>query len=109
MLRVSQQVSRKVRVAALPSVPTTAETGYPKIVGEGFYGVLVPTGTSPDIVARLHDVIVKVASDESARQSLQTLGFDIVASTPDEYTPYLRNEIERWSPIVEEAGIQVEQ
>jgi tripartite-type tricarboxylate transporter receptor subunit TctC len=102
-------VASKARVAALPNVPTTAEAGFPKIVGEGFYGVLAPAGTSPDIVKRLHDVIAKVVSDQAIRQSLQTVGFDIVASTPDEYTAYLRNEIERWSPIVKEAGIQIEQ
>jgi tripartite-type tricarboxylate transporter receptor subunit TctC len=102
-------VASKKRAAMLPSVPTTAEAGFPKIIGEGFYGVLAPAGTSLDIVKRLHDVIVKVTSDEAVRQSLEVLGFDIVASTPEEYSAYLRNEIERWTPIVKEAGIQVEQ
>ena len=102
-------VASKHRVAALPGIPTTAEAGFPSIVGEGFYGILAPAGTSSEIVKRLHDAIVKVTSDESLRRSLVNLGFDVVAGSPDEYTVYLRNEIERWAPVVKEAGIQVDQ
>jgi tripartite-type tricarboxylate transporter receptor subunit TctC len=102
-------VASKNRLAALPNVPTTAEAGFPKIVGEGFYGILAPAGTSPEIVKRLHDAIVKVTADEPLRKSLANLGFDIVAGMPDEYTAYLRTEIERWTPVVKKAGIQVDQ
>ena len=102
-------VAAKHRVASIPDVPTTAEAGFPKIFGEGFYGVLVPAGTSPEIVKRLHDAIVKVTSDETLRKSLAVLGFDIVASTSDEYAAYLKNEIERWTPVAKDAGIRLDQ
>jgi tripartite-type tricarboxylate transporter receptor subunit TctC len=102
-------VASRNRVAALPDIPTTAEAGFPKIVGEGFYGILAPTGTSPEIVKRLHDATVKGTSDELLRKNLANLGFDIVASSPEEYAAYLRNEIERWTPLVKDAGIRVDQ
>lgn len=102
-------VAAKHRVDSIPDVPTTAEAGFPKIFGEGFYGVLVPAGTSPEIVKRLHDAIVKVTSDETLRKSLAVLGFDIVASTSDEYAAYLKNEIERWTPVAKDAGIRLDQ
>ncbi len=102
-------VASKNRVAALPDIPTTAEAGFPTIVGEGFYGILAPAGTSPEIVKRLHDAVVKVSADPALRKTLANLGYDIVASSPDDYTAYLRNEIERWTPVVKAAGIQVDQ
>lgn len=101
-------VAARQRIPLLPDVPTTAEAGYPDIVGEAYFGMLAPAGTPPEIVKRLHDAVVKVCAEDAVRKRLLGLGYNIIASTPDEYAAYLHNEVDRWTPVVKAAGIKIE-
>ena len=98
-------VASKHRSPSLPDVPTTAEAGFPNITGEGFYGVLAPAKTPEPIVQKLHDTIVKVTDDSALRDRLLHLGYEVTATTPEAYAAYLREEIQRWTPVVKAAGI----
>ncbi len=96
------------RSPQLPDVPTTAQAGYPDLVGSGFYGLLAPARTPPAIIARLHAVVVESVNNTDLRERLVKQGYEVIASTPAEYSQYLRNEIDRWTPIVKAAGIKPE-
>lgn len=96
------------RSAVLPDVPTTAEQGYPELVGSGFYGLLAPARTPQAIVERLHAAVVEAVDGTDVRERLVRQGYDVHASTPAEYAAYLRREIERWTPVVRAAGIRPE-
>lgn len=99
-------VASPARLPSLPNVPTTAEEGYPDIVGEAFFGLLAPAGTPQVIIDKLHAAAVAVAREPEVRDRLVQQGYNVVASTPAEYTTHLRNEISRWTATVKAAGIQ---
>jgi tripartite-type tricarboxylate transporter receptor subunit TctC len=101
-------VASRQRLPQLPDVPTTAEVGYPDIVGEAYFGMLAPAGTPPEIVTKLRDAIVKVCAKEDIRKRLVDLGYTIVVSTPEQYSAYLRDQVQRWTPVVKAGGIKVE-
>lgn len=99
-------VASPKRLPSLPDVPTTGEEGYPDIVGEAFYGLLVPAGTPQAIIDKLHAATVAVVRDPEVRDRLTQQGYNLVAGTPAEYTAHIRREITRWTAIVKAAGIQ---
>jgi tripartite-type tricarboxylate transporter receptor subunit TctC len=101
-------VSTKTRSQALPDIPTMAEAGYPGIEGESWFAVVVPAGTPKDIIALLHREIVKVMALPDMKERLTTLGYEAVASTPDECAAQFRAEIARWGKVIREAGIKAE-
>ena len=102
-------VGSRNRSPMLPDVPTVVEQGYPELIGSGFYGLLAPANTPPAIVARLREAVVaSLGADSPVRQRLIEQGYEVHASTPQEYTDFIRNEIARWTPVVRAAGIRVE-
>ena len=97
------------RSPMLPDVPTVVEQGMPELIASGFYGLLFPARTAPAIVARLHAAVVaEMAEGTDLRRNLIGQGYEVHASTPAEYTAFIRDEIARWTPVVRAAGIRVE-
>ena len=99
-------VASPKRLATLPDVPTTAEEGYPDMIGEAFYGILAPSGTPPAVIEKLHSAAVAVAGDPEVRDRLAKQGYNVVGSTPEEYKAHIQREIDRWTETVKAAGIQ---
>jgi tripartite-type tricarboxylate transporter receptor subunit TctC len=106
-LRALAAVS-KARAKALPSVPTVAETGFPDIAGESWVGVLVPAGTSTEIINVLHREIVAILTGPDSKVRLVALGYELVASTPDEFRQRIGTELQLWSDVVRRANIKLQ-
>lgn len=96
------------RVSVLPDVPTFDEAGYPGFEAAAWNGVLAPAGTSYDIVTRLHLSITRAARSRAFAERLENLGAEVVADAPDEFTDYLRSEIEKWAKVVERTGARID-
>lgn len=96
----------KNRLDRLPNVPTTAEQGFPELVGGGFFGLLAPAGTARPIIDKLYQSVREVLAQPDVRDRLTRQGYEIHGSTPAEYTAFIRREIERWTPVVKAAGIK---
>jgi len=101
-------VTRKVRSQALPSIPTMAESGYPDIEGENWFGFIVPAGTPKEIVALLHREIVKLGALPDVTEKLNALGFESVGNTPDEFAAQIKRELPKWAKLVHDANIKAE-
>jgi len=101
-------VMSKRRSQALPDLPTIAEAGYPELDGDAWVGVLVPTGTPPDIIALLHDEIVKIIAMPDMKERFSTLGLEPVGSSPAEFTSQMKIEMEKWAKVIEAAKIKAE-
>jgi tripartite-type tricarboxylate transporter receptor subunit TctC len=99
-------VTSAKRSPALPDVPTMAEAGVEGQESDTMQGVFVPAGTPPDIVALLNREIVKALQLPDVQAKCKELGFDIVADSPQEFTVYLKKEIERWHRVIVDAKIQ---
>jgi tripartite-type tricarboxylate transporter receptor subunit TctC len=96
------------RSAALPEVPTVAESGVPGFVFDSWTGYLAPAGVPREVVARLHGDLVRVGRLPDVRERLHGLGFEIVGSTPEEFAALIKEDYARMGKLVREAGIRAE-
>jgi tripartite-type tricarboxylate transporter receptor subunit TctC len=99
-------VTTAKRAAALPEVPTMAESGYPGFDVGGWYSLLAPKGTPAAIVGRLNAELAKQVALPDVQARLAVMGLEPVGSTPRQLTEYLQTEIDRWVPVVKAAGIK---
>ena len=101
-------ITSKTRSQILPDVPTMTEAGYPEIEGDSWVGVLVPAGTPKDIISLLHREIVRIIALPDMKSRLGELGYDPVASTPEEFATRIKVEIENWAKVIRAANIKAE-
>lgn len=101
-------VASPKRSAYFPEVPTTGEAGFPNVELQNYYCLLLPAKTPRDIVTRLHDAVVKTVNTPAVRERLIGFGADPLTMTPDEFTRFLRADIEMWGRVVKAAGVKVE-
>ena len=92
----------------MPDIPTIAELGHAGFNGVSWMGIFLPAGTSDELVARLHDALVIALRDPTVRERLNTLGVEIVASSPAELDAFLRREMARWADVVKRYDIKAE-
>jgi len=99
-------VTARSRVAQLPDVPTMAEAGYPDLIVTSWQAAAAPAKTPRETVAKLNDAAVRALRSPDVRERLTQIGFDVVASTPDEFGQFMRTEVDRWTKVVERGGIK---
>jgi tripartite-type tricarboxylate transporter receptor subunit TctC len=102
-------VTGRTRSVAMPQVPTAAESGLTGFETGQWQGVVVPAGTPPSVVDRLHTELVKIMQRADVKEKLQTIGMDNSTSTsPATFRAMLREEVTKYSSVVKAAGIQPE-
>ncbi len=101
-------VTAKARHAQLPEVPAVGEAGMPDLVVTSWQAAAAPAKTPREVVARLNEATVKAlrAPDVSAR--MNQIGFDVVASSPEEFASFMKGEVERWTRVVAKGNIKPE-
>ena len=97
------------RLSTLPKVPTMAEAGYPNILGENWFGVVVPTGTPKAIIALLNQEIIRILMLPDFTERIGALGFGVVGSTPEEFGKQIDVETEKWAKVIKAANIKPDQ
>ena len=101
-------VTTAKRSPALPEVPTLAEAGLPDQESDTMQGVLAPAGTPEPVIAMLHREIDKVMADPEVAQKMAALGFEKIASTPDEFARRIRADIPKWAKVIQTANIRID-
>ena len=96
------------RSQALPDLPTIAEAGYPDLDGDAWVGVLVPAGTPKEVIARLHQGIVKIIDEPDTKERLAAIGLEPVGNSPEQFSAQLKVEMEKWTKIIRAAKIRAE-
>ena len=96
------------RVLQLPELPTIAEAGLPGFDVAPWNGLVAPGKTPPEIVARISDAVQRIAREPSFRDKMFEIGSEPVGDTAEQYRATIRNDIQRWSKIVKEAGIKAD-
>jgi tripartite-type tricarboxylate transporter receptor subunit TctC len=94
------------RASGLPNVPTIAEAGLPGYESVQWYGLMAPAGTPAPIVARLHLEIAKSLASAEMQAAMATEGADAVGNKPQEFTAFIKSEIDKWSKVVKTARIE---
>ncbi|HWC93373.1 MAG TPA: tripartite tricarboxylate transporter substrate binding protein [Pseudolabrys sp.] len=99
-------VTSAKRSAALPDVPTMSEAGLSDQESETMQGIFVPAGTPPAIVKQLHDEIVKIMALPDVKAKSMQLGFDVVADSPEEFSAYIKKEVDKWAGVIKDAKMK---
>ena len=101
-------VASTTRSKAAPDLPTLNEAGVPGLTVTQWHGLLAPRGVPRPIIDRLHREVVKAIQrpDVSARLALD--GTEGVASSPDQFTAFLKAEREQWTKAARVANIRNE-
>ncbi len=101
----------KRRWAATPDTPTIDEAGVPGLHASFWHGFWAPKATPKDVIAKLHAAVVETLADPSVRQRLADLGQGIwprEQQTPEALAAQQKAEIEKWWPVIKEAGIKAQ-
>jgi tripartite-type tricarboxylate transporter receptor subunit TctC len=101
-------VTGAARSALLPDMPTLNEAGVPGYEASGWFGLLAPAGTPPEIVRRLNSEIVKGLASSDLRQRLAGLGGEVAGGTPERFAAHLRQEITKWGKVIRSIGLNAE-
>lgn len=96
------------RASVLPDVPTAAEAGLPGYDVTGWYGIVVPKATPKPILDRIQAATRQVLDTPEVKERFKTFGLDPVASSPDEFTRFMRAEIVKWSKVIKDSGAKVD-
>ena len=92
------------RLPGTPNVPTMIESGYSGFVATSWIGFLAPSATPKNIIARYHTEIVKILQMPDVRDKLQGMEFEVVASTPAQFSSWIATEIPRWGKVIKSTG-----
>jgi tripartite-type tricarboxylate transporter receptor subunit TctC len=92
------------RSAAAPDIPSVAELGFPQLESLAWNGLLAPAGTPPAVISRLSAETVAAMRHPQTREALRRLGFDVVGSSPDEFSRWIRAESEKWARVIRSSG-----
>lgn len=95
------------RIAALPDMPTMAEIGQKDLTITGWFGLLVPAGTSPAIVGKLNAEVKAITQVEAYRKKMEELMIEPVSSAPEEFGALIKSESARMGDIIEKAHIAI--
>jgi tripartite-type tricarboxylate transporter receptor subunit TctC len=101
-------VSAAKRVAFLPDVPPLAELGLRDFESVGWFGLVAPAGTPPDIIGRLNAAFQKALSDPTAADKIRVLGAEPAPSSPEKFAEFIRSESVKWGKLIADAGIKGE-
>jgi len=101
-------VTSDARLPQLAEIPTLAESGMANATSYGWNGFVGPAATPPERVALLAREARAALLAPQARQTLTTLGFEVVASSPEEFAAFMRQETSRWGALIRTLGITAE-
>ena len=101
-------VTTAKRAAALPEVPTLAESGVPGFDASTVTGILAPAATPREVITRLNDTLTKVLATAAVRERFTALGAEVQPSSSEELGKFIREDLALWIKVVKQAGIKVE-
>jgi tripartite-type tricarboxylate transporter receptor subunit TctC len=101
-------VSAAKRVAFLPEVAPLCELGLPDFESVGWFGLVAPAGTPPDIVDRLNAAFIKALNDPAVAEKIRGLGAEPAPSSPQQFAAFIRSESVKWGKLIADAGIKSE-
>jgi tripartite-type tricarboxylate transporter receptor subunit TctC len=100
-------ISSSRRIAAMPEVPTVAESGLPGFDATFFLGLLGPLGLPRDIVTRLNGETVKIVQRRDVQDMLTLQGMEAMSGTPEDFAARIKSETEKTAKVVRDSGMRL--
>ena len=101
-------ISGETRSAALPQIPTFAESGLPGYEVNNWYGLVAPAGTPQAIIDKLASEIMKVPGMPDIKQALLAQLMDPLITTPEQFAALIKSDIARYTKVIKTANIKLE-
>lgn len=98
-------ITSAARSALLPDVPTLTEAGVKGVDVYSWQAVAAPRGLPADVRAKLHAALVAALQDPAVRQQFVTVGFEVVANTPEQFAAFQQREYDRWKQLIQARNI----
>jgi len=95
------------RSELVPDIPTMAELGFKGHEADTISAMLVPTGTPAAIIKKLHAETVRAITSPEVKARIAEQGFDIILSSPQEFTEKIKRDVAKWGKVVRDAKIVV--
>jgi tripartite-type tricarboxylate transporter receptor subunit TctC len=101
-------LSSAKRSAAVPELPTVAESGIPGFDVSTWFGLFAPAGTPREIINRLNGEVRRIGQMPNIRELLRSQGADPLSTIPEEFRAFIRAELVNWAKAVQAAGVRTE-
>jgi tripartite-type tricarboxylate transporter receptor subunit TctC len=101
-------VTAEKRSPALPDVPTIGEVGFKGQEADTIAGFLAPAGTPKPVLNKLAGEMRRILAQPDVRERIGTQGFEIVASTPEQFAAQIKLEVEKWGKVIRAAGLKAD-
>ena len=101
-------VTGPARSAALPDLPTVAETGFPGFEATSWNALLAPAGTSPEVVGKLNTLVNAYLASDKGKQDLAKFDMQAGGGAPADLKAFMAAEAAKWGPIIKAANITME-
>jgi tripartite-type tricarboxylate transporter receptor subunit TctC len=95
------------RTPLWPDVPSLGDFGINDVDGNGWYGALLPAGTPPAVVAKLHSAFAAALAMPEMRERLMAMGVEPVGGSSESFRNYLLGERRKWADVINTAKIKV--
>ncbi|HKA42061.1 MAG TPA: tripartite tricarboxylate transporter substrate binding protein [Burkholderiales bacterium] len=89
-----------------PDIPPIAEAGVPGYEASGWYGLMVPAGTSAEIISRLHDEAIKALNRPDVKERFAATDLEPVGGTAEQFGAQVRSEVVKWGKVIKAIGMQ---
>jgi tripartite-type tricarboxylate transporter receptor subunit TctC len=99
-------ISSVKRFPRLPDIPTFAEAGLSGFEATGWFGIVAPAGTPPDVIATLNAAFVKVLNDPGIVERIRALGAEPIPMTPAEFAAFIKIEIDKWLKVAAASSVK---
>src|SRR5262249_18024385 len=102
-------VTMAKRSPAIPQLPPIGGEGVPGFDVSSWYALFAPAKTPTTIIRKMHADIGLALADPPTKERLEQLGVVVVGSTPDALGGFLKSEMEKWGPVIRDAGITAQE
>jgi tripartite-type tricarboxylate transporter receptor subunit TctC len=101
-------VTSRVRVGALPNVPTTRDAGYPRVTSENWYGLVAPYRAPVFALDKLRNAALDVLQSADVKRQFEANNAVASPTSPAELAAFIRSEQAKWGSVIARAGIRLE-
>jgi len=102
-------VTGPARLPALEDVPTVGEAGFPDLIIQDWFGIVVKSGTPNDVVLRLNETFNTALAKPRVREAIKKLAAEPAGGTPAEFGQFLGAQLAHWDKVVRDSGIKMRQ
>ena len=102
-------VTGPARLSALKDIPTTAEVGFPDLIIQDWFGIVVRSGTPNEIVVRLNKAFADALAQAKVRKAIEKLAAEPSGGTAVEFGNFIKAQLVHWDKVVNESGIKMHQ